>query len=276
MTMLRSILVALLVAAALGGPARAQTILPVVHVATIPADSGAEPYYALDMGFYTNAGLDVRLSTMQNANEIMAAALSGTFDIIQSSITAAALARERGLPFVLIAPAVVWSSKNATSLLVVPQDSPIRTARELTGKTIALNALANVPGVAVDAWLDRNGGDSTAVKFVELPWSAMPAALAAGRIDAAFIAEPYLGAARRITPIRVLGAPYDAIADEFLLSGWFSTAHSRTTVSPTMVRAVYAERLDPALLQPVLDTSFKYKLLRTPLAAKEMLAPASP
>lgn len=288
----------------------AQAPLPVVRVATITADSGAEAYDALDMGFFKKEGIDVQLTAVQNGNQMMAAAISGTFDIIQSSVTAAALARERGLPFVLIAPAVIWSSKAETSLLIVSRDSPIRTARDLSGKTIALNALANVPGVAVDAWLDRNGGDSGAAKFIEIPWPTMTAALAAGRIDAAFIAEPYLDAARRSAPVRVLGAPYDAIAGEFLLSAWYSTAdfvkahpdlvrkfaaanldaatwanrnhaesakilekYAKTTVSPTMVRALYAERLDPSLVQPVLDASLRYKLLHAPAAAKDMIAP---
>jgi len=289
--------------------ASGQSALPILRVATITADSGAEAYYALERGFFKKAGLDVQLSPVQNGNQMMAAAISGTFDVIQSSITAAALARERGLPFVMIAPAVVWSSKSPTSLLVVERDSPIRSARDLAGKTIALNALANVPGVAVDAWLDQNGGDSAAVKFIEIPWPTMTAALGAGRVDAAFIAEPYLDAARRAGPIRVLGAPYDAIAAEFLLSAWYSTAdfvkahpdlvrrfaaanlevalwanrnhpesarilekYAKTTVSPTMVRALYAERLDPQLVQSVLDTSLKYKLLRTPSLAKDMIA----
>lgn len=290
--------------------AGAQAALPLLRVATIPADSGAEGYYAVDMGFYKKAGLNVELAIVQNGNEMMAAAISGTYDIIQSSITAAALARERGLPFVMIAPAVVWSSKTTTSLLVVPRDSPIKSARDLAGKNVALNALANIPGVAVSAWLDQNGGDSASVKFVEIPWSTMPAALAGGRVDSAFIAEPFLDAARRTAPIRVLGAPYDAIANEFMLSAWYGTSdfvrthadavrrfavanaetaiwanrnhpesgrilekYAKTAVPSTMVRAVYAERLDAALVQPVLDISFKYKLLHAPALAKDMIAP---
>ena len=40
------------------------------------------------------------------------------------------------------------------------------------------------------SWIDKNGGDSSKILFAELPASEMGAAVAAGRIDAAFVPEP--------------------------------------------------------------------------------------
>jgi NitT/TauT family transport system substrate-binding protein len=307
--MLRRVLATIVLAASLGAGAAGQGNQPVVRVATIPVDSGAEGYYAQDLGFFKKAGLNVELASVQNGNEMIAAAVSGTYDIVNISTMAAALAHDRGIPLVLIAPAVLWSGKAPTSSLVVGADSPIRTARDLNGKTIALNALANIPGVAVQAWMDQNGGDSASVKFIELPWPAMQAAIAAQRVDAGFLAEPYLDAARKTGTVRVVAAPYSAVAGEFLLAGWFSSAefakghpdvvrrfaaavaetaawanrnhaesgrilekYTKTAVSPTLQRVVYAERSDPLLVQPVIDASVRYKLLRTTFPARDIFA----
>ena len=41
----------------------------------------------------------------------------------------------------------------------------------------------------------KAGGDPAKVKFVELPFPDMPAALQAGQVDAIFVVEPFLTAA---------------------------------------------------------------------------------
>jgi NitT/TauT family transport system substrate-binding protein len=133
------------------------------------------------------------------------------------------------------------------------------------------------------------------VKFVELPFSAIPDALTAGRIDAAVVAEPYIESTSAYG--RVIGWGFDAIAKHFLIGVWTSTmqwasAHpdlvSRfaavmretavwanknqqksgeilakyTKIDPTviarMVRAHYATELSAGLMQPLLDASAKY------------------
>jgi hypothetical protein len=53
-----------------------------------------------------------------------------------------------------------------------------------------------------------NGGDSSTVNFVEIPFPAMPAALETGRIDAASVAEPFIGVAKKNGRIpRIFGMP---------------------------------------------------------------------
>src|SRR5271167_1488535 len=106
-----------------------------IRVATSPNDSGAEAFYAQDMGFFKKAGLDVEVIAIGNASLIHSGVLSGSIDIGSTSMPPAALAHERGLPYVLIAPGAVYSSKTPTSALVVAKNSPIKTASDLNGKT---------------------------------------------------------------------------------------------------------------------------------------------
>ncbi len=54
-----------------------------------------------------------------------------------------------------------------------------------------------------------------------MPFAAMPAAFDAGRVDAALISEPFMGAAAKSGRVLIYG--YDCIAKHFLLGGWFTT-----------------------------------------------------
>ena len=54
---------------------------------------------------------------------------------------------------------------------IVRKDSPIKTGRDLNGKTFAVPALMDLNQIAAMAWIDQTGGDSRTVKIVEIPAS---------------------------------------------------------------------------------------------------------
>ncbi len=280
-----------------------------VRLATTPNDSGAEAFYGADMGFFSKAGLDVEVNVIGQGALIPDGIMSGSIDVGGINIPAVALAHERHLPMVMIAPGAVYDSRSPTSALVVTKSSTIAGARDLAGKTIGVRDLTNPGSLAARAWLDKNGGDSKSVRFVELPDSASVAALAAGRIDAASIATPFLEDALR-GDARILAKSYDAIAKEFMIAGWFSTrdyalrnpaivrafeaaireiAHwananhtrsgeilakyAKVAVPTTMARVGYAETSSPALMQPFIDAAAKYGILHGSFPASELIAP---
>jgi NitT/TauT family transport system substrate-binding protein len=298
-------------AAAVVAPSDAQTTPQTLRIATALIDGGAGAYYALDAGFFKRAGITAEVTPIQNGGEIVSAVVSGSFDIGLVSISAGALAHERGLPLVLIAPGPMWSSKINMTALVVARDAPYHAAKDLDGKTIGLNALANVTNVGTDAWLDKNGGDVSSVKFLELPFATMAAAVAGRRVDAALLSQPFLDTALANASVRIIGVPYNAIANEFMISAWFCSAafahdhpdaiakfagaiietnqwanrnhaatarilekYTKVPVPPTMLRAVFAERLDPQLIQPVIDDSARYNLLKAGFPVSDMLLAA--
>ena len=49
-----------------------------------------------------------------------------------------AAAVERGLPFALIAGAGLYSTAKPTSMMIVAKNSPLKTAKDLSGKTVAV------------------------------------------------------------------------------------------------------------------------------------------
>ncbi|HEX3550392.1 MAG TPA: ABC transporter substrate-binding protein [Candidatus Elarobacter sp.] len=279
-----------------------------IRFATIPIDTGAQAFYADAQHLFARSGIDATVQSIPNGGAITSAVVGGSMDVGFSNILSLALAHERGLPVTLIAPAGLYVSKAPTSVLMVAKDSPVRDARGLNGKMIAVNGLKNITQLAVQAWMDKNGGDSKTAQFVEMPFSDMPAALASHRVDGALVAEPDVTQAK--ASARVLGKAYDAISPNFLIAGWFTSqkwagehpelvkkvAHVMrdcaawankneaatadilahvTKIDPatlhSMVRSVYAERLEPGAIQPLIDLAAKYGLLKAPFPAQDLI-----
>jgi|GEM_PF-6036519 ABC-type nitrate/sulfonate/bicarbonate transport system substrate-binding protein len=106
-----------------------------LRVVAFSIDSSAEPYFALDQGFFKAAGLDVTLETGANGPAVAAGVVSGAIDIGLSNVITLAQARARGVNFVLVAPASDYSSSAPTTLMVVPSSSLRRhSARRVTSK----------------------------------------------------------------------------------------------------------------------------------------------
>jgi NitT/TauT family transport system substrate-binding protein len=285
-------------------PARAQQ--EPVKIAVLPSDSASLAYYALDRGSFKKEGLAVELLPLQSGPAIAAAVASGAADFGAANIIALAVAREKGLPFVAVSPAGVYTSKAATQGLVVPKNSSLKTAKSLAGHVIAVDSLKTLATISISAWTDRNGGDSTALKYVELPFGQMGAALDTGRVEAAFIPEPILSNVLAGNA-RLLAAPLDAIASELQLGAWFTRADYfkahpdivRSVVAVLAENAVWAMankaaagqayqrqtkipitdrtqrmqqsgRADFAQLQPLIDAAAKYGVLKASFPAREL------
>ncbi|HEY5349604.1 MAG TPA: ABC transporter substrate-binding protein [Candidatus Lustribacter sp.] len=267
-----------------------------LRLATAPLDVSAQPYYALKYGFFKRAGLtNVTLETMATGAAMAVAVAGGAIDIAVNNIVGLAQAYERGVPFTMIAAAGLYSSNAPTSVLMVRNDSPLKTAADLNGKTLGASGLRGVAQFAPMAWVDQHGGQSSTLKFVELTVPEMLAAIPSGKIDAGLIIEPYIAEAKKT--MRVFADCFDAIAPTFIISahfcnlGWARThpdtvkryaeamritaewanahhdqsaqvlidiAHLKPDVVKTMTRSVYGDKLDPAQIQPVIDVTAKY------------------
>jgi NitT/TauT family transport system substrate-binding protein len=277
-------------------PARAQAqAATVINLINLPADNSAEVYYAQDLGFFKDAGLDVHITAMTNSAAIIAALAGGAADIGNSVVGSAAQARSRGISVRFIAPAGLYVDATPTSALVVPKDSPLHTAADLKGKTIAVSGLNDLTYYTTRAWIDKHGGDSAASKYIELPFPAMGAALAQHRVDAAYNIEPFLTASK--AEFRIIGRAGGGVAPRYQATGWLATdawiqthadvalrfaavmrktaiwanAHHKesaaillryTKIDPdvvaTMNRVEYAVTLQPNLIQPPIDVAAKY------------------
>ncbi len=279
-----------------------------VRVATIPSDAGSEPFYGLDMGFFAKAGLNVTLDTQQSGPAIASAVAGGALDIGFSNVMSIAAAHKHGLPFTFVAPGSLYLTAAPTSGLVVRQDSALRTARDLNGKTIGVNGLKNIAQYAPMAWVDQNGGDSSTLRFVEIPGDQMQAALESNRLDLAMMPEPQISQSR--TSCRTFAKVYDAVGEGFMIGGWFASAkwadanpdvvrrfaaalHDTAQwanrnqdkslpilikyikldpeTAQKIVRARFAETLAAPIVQPSIDVLARYKGIDSAFRAQELI-----
>ena len=107
--------------------------------------------------------------------------------------------------------------------VTVPPGSGIRTVKQLAGKTIAVNALAGLTVLLIDSVLAGNGMSPSQVHYVVVPFPAMPAALAARRVDAAFLIEPYLTQAETSSGAVPLFDLDQGATQDFPLTGYVTT-----------------------------------------------------
>jgi NitT/TauT family transport system substrate-binding protein len=210
-------------AAAMFVPRVARTDDATITMGALTFDPAAEPYFAQDGGFFKKHGLNVDIQPFTSGVAALAALFGGSIDIAISDAVGAAAAHSRGLPVTYLAPACVFTQAAPASFLVVLASSPVKTAKDLNGKSIATNGLKNIVQIPTSAWIDNNGGDSKSVKFIELPVPQMAGAVEEGRLDAAIMSEPFITSAQGGNKFRVISIADNNVAPAFLYGGWAST-----------------------------------------------------
>jgi len=313
-TIMRSVLAAAAVTgfAALGTPfVPASADAPVtLRVGATGNDTAAEVYYAEELGLFKKRGLVVEVQNLRNGAAEAAAVAGGALDIGEQNVVSMAHAHERGLPFKFIAPAGEYVGSASTTSLVAGKNAPIKTGKDLEGKTVAVNALGDLTQIGASAWIDKHGGDSTKVRFTEMPAAEIGAAVGRGTVDAGVIPEPSLTIAEDAGTVKVVAQPYDAIAERFMINGWFASEdwigknraaakkfadamyeagkwanahradsakilarHSKADagVIARMRRATYGERFDTKTMQTAIDSAVRYKGLAKPFPAAELI-----
>ena len=186
-------------------------------------ESHAEGYYALDGGFFAKRGLNVDVQSLRNGATIAAAVASGELQAGCSTVLQLAQARGRGLPFVIVAAGALHDSRfGHTAGLMVAASSRFTAPKDLNGKVIALSTLNGLDQLETSMLIDKDGGDSSTLKFVELSERIMADALEQGRVDGASMEEPELSAGG--TGIRSVGDGMSAISKRFISTVYFTTA----------------------------------------------------
>ena len=308
---LRSLASTALVAGSLRAPADAQD-LPTITLATLINDTATSALYAAHAGLFRKAGLNAQLQVLSSGAAGAAAVAGGAAQFGLSSLVGIIAAHDRGIPFTLIAPAGVVTSDVPYSQFVVRTDSPIKTGRDLNGKTIGSPGLKDMDTVAIMNWVDQNGGDSKTLHFIEMSGSVALAAIEEGRIDGADLNTPTLTRGLESGKVRLLAQIFDAIAPRFSNTGWFTTtgyasknrdvaerfarvmyeagtycnAHHADTVAlvaenakldeklvARMARITFGDYLRPAEIQPLINVAAKYNVIAKPFDARALISP---
>ncbi len=283
---------AIIGAAALARPALADPAT--LKVGAAPIESQAQVFFADDQGFFKRNGLNaVEIVPVRNGAASAAAVASGDLALGCISIVSFAQAVSRNLPFVAIAPGSLYDSAAPNGFLVVAPASPVTGAKDLNGKTVGCSSLGGIDQLAFQSYMEKNGGDATSLKFVEIPQAAILDAVLAGRLDAAALHDPEFTAGK--DRLRVLADGQASISKRYVESAWFTTRDwlaknketarrfgdaviaggawamanpeaaaavmaKRTGFREPIVRQKFATTRDPALIQVLLDAAARNKI----------------
>jgi NitT/TauT family transport system substrate-binding protein len=242
---------------------------------------------------------------------LTSALAGGALDVTISNIGSLAQAHFRGLPISVIAGSSIYSADDpATTALLVLKDSPVREPKALIGKTISMSTLHDLDQAAVMTWLEKNGVNPSLVKFLEMPLADQMSALKSRHVDAALTSGLWTNAAIQ-NDARILAKPNDVLGRRLQTGAWavrngwldankavamrlvsaiHDTAvwanHNRPATAAILekyskmshdtvaklTRVEYAEHLDPALIQPIIDACARYGFLPRRFPASDLFA----
>jgi len=193
-----------------------------LRVGVIPIADVAPLYLGIDKGFFEEEQLKIEPQLAEGGAAITPAVLSGDFQIGFSNTISLLIAASKDLPVQIISQGVLAGTKESEAWadLLVLKDGPVKDAKDLEGKTIAANTLKNICEVTIKASLEKEGVAVDKLKFAEVPFPDMNAALEQKRVDGACVVEPFVsqgkaGAARGIDPFYIRTAPDLTVATYF-------------------------------------------------------------
>lgn len=296
-------------AAGLTRPTRAAAA-ETIRIGCLASEATGGAFYAQDRGFFAKHGVTASISTAVTGPAAASAMLGGTLDVAIADIVVIAVAHDKNLPFVCLAPSELHTNSHPT-LAIAVGDSAVKQGSDFNGKTIACSTTRGIGFVVTSAWIHNNGGDWKSLKWIEMPFPAEVPALQRGTIDALVAPEPFISQAVS-AGAHMLLLDKKPIAPAILQSAWFATSDwvsknketaaavgsaireanawananpddaaailSKYTKIPVDViksmkmRGQYQERFDLATIQPLIDGSAQYGLIAKRFPAKDLLA----
>lgn len=195
-----------------------------VKVGAIPIVDVAPLHLGKEKGFFKEQGIELEIVNTSGGAAAVPGVVSGEFDFAFGNVVSLIVARSKNIPLKAIASGNSSTGKDGADFsgIVVPEGSPIKSAAELAGKTVAVNNLKNVGDTTVRAAIRKAGGDPSTVKFVELAFPDMPAAVAAKRVDAAWLVEPFFTVTQD-AGARVIASNFVDTAPNMTVAAYFTT-----------------------------------------------------
>lgn len=291
-------------------PASAQSTSQELRLSSTMADDLTPILYAIKVGLFKKAGVDVQLSILSSGAAVAAAVAGNAIDIGKSSLVSVMNAHVHGVPIALVAAGGMYNEKAPYAQMVIASDAQLKTAKDLNGKIIGVPAIGDFSTLVTSLWSDKNGGDAKSLKFVEVPGTEQAAAVASHRIDAADLQQPDLEMALQGGKVKYYANVYSAISPSFMFTGWFAktdwaaahlellktfvrvatdaarytnTHHAETvdlladaskiptSVIQKMSRTDSGLSLSTTLIQPLIDAAAKYKLIPHGFPAAEFI-----
>src|SRR5215212_9791723 len=142
---------------AASAPSSEQRKLAPITVDTLNIANALPMDLGIKKGFFAAEGLEINKRVLQSGNDVVLALANRNGEIGYLGYVPMMIARTQGIPFTAIAASEVEGTNETDNWqnILVRGNSSIRTPADLSGKTIAVNALKGVGEVMIKAALAK-------------------------------------------------------------------------------------------------------------------------
>jgi NitT/TauT family transport system substrate-binding protein len=178
------------IASAAGGSSPSGLQKTPLNVSVVPALDSGGFFVALHEGLFAKAGLTIHYTPATSSDAVINQQVAGKYDITGGNyVSYIQHYVDDHQPLEIIAEGSVMQA--GTQAIYTMPKSKIKTLSELKGHSLAINAPLNINYLLAASVLTENGIPVSDVKFPVVPFPVMAAELAAGKIDAAALPEPF-------------------------------------------------------------------------------------
>lgn len=220
-----------------GGGSAGSGEVTTVQVAFNPASQFAPLFLGMEEGVFEEHGLELELVPQTDIAAIISGLASGQYDFGFATVVHLINARENNIPVKAVAtPDGQQATEEADDMgnaLVAGPDSGIEGPGDLGGKTLGVIGLSSLNTLAAQELAAREGVDVETIQLVQMPFGQMPAALAAGDVDAAVVQSPFIAEALADGSTVVAKPNVELFADQAV--GLFLTSEQLIAESESLV-----------------------------------------
>ena len=207
-----------------GGSGGAAGEVTTLKVGVIPIADVAPLYLGMEKGFFKEENLAIEPQLAEGGAAIVPAVVSGDYQLGFSNVTSLIIAASKNLPIQIVSQGVLAGTgpEDAWDGVVVPKGSDIKAPKDFEGASVAVNTLNNIGPLVMNESMEKAGADYTKIKYVEVPFPEMNAALEAGRVDAAWEVEPAFSGGKAAGGKAIMH-PYEETAPNLTVATYFAT-----------------------------------------------------
>ncbi len=187
-------------------------------VGVVPVPSSAPLFIAEKRGFFKEEGLTVKTEIIQAPQAVMPKILNGSMDAFLTSYVSLMAINDSGAAKLKLFQHSQEAAPNVAGV-VVAKGSPIKAPADLKGKTIAVNVLKALGQTLTNAHLQEAGLKPEDVKYVPVQFADQISALSSGQVDAAWLVEPFLTAAKKGGATQIIDTT-DGVTAGVPIDGW--------------------------------------------------------
>lgn len=209
---------------ATSAPAPAQPQLVTLHLATMPIADTVGPFAGDQLGYFKEAGIELKMTKFSGGPETISAIIAGKADIAYAGAVPVLNAVAQGVPLVVVANnSLAQPAPPDPHSILVTTDSGINSLKDLEGKKITTNVIGSISQLYPNELMARNGVNTANLTWVEVPFPAMNDALLQKQVDAIAQIEPFTTILLSTGKVKELGYPFVDVQPSLNIAMWVAT-----------------------------------------------------